>query len=179
MDITFEQACNLVGSALRGSARQEIVAEAARARNLGGALLKLRDSMRANEFKAGTHQFFLDRMIRAYDGRTRGEGFHVLHDWDGVSQQVNPDIIPVDVLHFLIEQRGTEPATTVELAILLDYYFAHVLALLTLRVWDEGDADRNLDRVHALLAELQGPGGSGQQFAAAQGRRRAKWSEGR
>ena len=120
MDITFEHACNLVGSALRGSVRQEIVAEAARARNLGGALLKLRDSMRANEFKAGAHQIFLDRMIRAYDGRTRAEGFHVLHDWDGVSQQVNPDIIPVDVLHFLIEQRGTEPATTVELAILLD-----------------------------------------------------------
>ena len=166
MDITFQQACNLVGSALRGSARQEIVAEAARARNLGGALLKLRDSMRANEFKAGAHQIFLDRMIRAYDGRTRGEGFHVLHDWDGVSQQVNPDIIPVDVLHFLIEQRGTEPATTVELAILLDYYFAHVLALLTLRVWDEGDADRNLDLVHELLAQLQGPSGSGQQFAA-------------
>lgn len=166
MDITFEQACNLVGSALRGSARQEIVAAAARATNLGAALLKLRDSMRANEFKAGAHQIFLDRMVRTYDGRTRGEGFHVLHDWDGVSQQVNPDIIPVDVLHFLIEQRGTEPATTIELAILLDYYFAHVLALLTLRVWDEGDADRNLDRVNELLTVLQGPGGSGQQFAA-------------
>jgi len=166
VEITFEHACNLVGSALRGSARQEIVAEAARARNLGGALRKLRDSMRANEFKAGANQIFLDRMIRAYDGRTRGEGFHVLHDWDGVSQQVNPDIIPVDVLHFLIEQRGTEPATTIELAILLDYYFAHVLALLTLRVWDEGDADRNLDRVDELLNQLQGPGGSGQQFAA-------------
>ena len=166
MDITFEHACNLVGSALRGSVRQEIVAEAARARDLGGALLKLRDSMRANQFKAGVHQIFLDRMIRAYDGRTRAEGFHVLHDWDGVSQQVNPDIIPVDVLHFLIEQRGTEPATTVELAILIDYYFAHLLALLTLRVWDEGDADRNLDLVDELLAQLQGPGGSGQQFAA-------------
>ena len=166
MDITFEHACNLVGSALRGSVRQEIVAEAARARDLGGALLQLRDSMRANQFKAGVHQIFLDRMIRAYDGRTRAEGFHVLHDWDGVSQQVNPDIIPVDVLHFLIEQRGTEPATTVELAILIDYYFAHLLALLTLRVWDEGDADRNLDLVDELLAQLQGPGGSGQQFAA-------------
>jgi hypothetical protein len=166
VEITFEHACNLVGSALRGSARQEIVADAARARNLGGALLRLRDSMRANEFKAGKHQVFLDRMIRAYDGRTRSEGFHILHDWDGVSQQVNPDIIPVDVLHFLIEQRGAEPVTEIELAILLDYYFAHVLALLTMRVWDDGDADANLDRLNELLVELQGPGGSGQQFAA-------------
>jgi hypothetical protein len=166
MDITFEHACQLVGSALRGSARQDIVADAVRAPNLGAALLRLRDSMRANEFKAATPPVFLDRMIRAYDGRTRAEGFHVLHDWDGVSQQVNPDIIPVDVLHFLIEQRGTEPATAIELAILLDYYFAHVLQLLSLRVWDDGDPDRNMDLVEELLVELQGPNGSGQRFAA-------------
>lgn len=166
MEITFEHACHLVGSALRGSARQEVVADAARAKNLGAALLRLRDSMRANEFKAAAQPVLLDRMIRSYDGRTRAEGFHVLHDWDGVSQQVNPDMIPVDVLHFLVEQRGPEPATTVELAILLDYYFAHVLQLLTLRVWDDGDADRNFDRVQELLDELQGPNGSGQQFAA-------------
>lgn len=166
MDITFEHACTLVGSALRGSARQEIVADAARAANLGAALLRLRDSMRANEFKAAKAPVFLDRMIRTYDGRTRAEGFHVLHDWDGVSQQVNPDIIPIDVLHFLIDQRGAEPATTIELAILLDYYFAHVLQLLTLRIWDDGDADRNLDLVDEMLVELQGPNGSGQQFAA-------------
>ena len=166
MDITFEHACHLVGSALRGSARHDIVADAVRAPNLGAALLRLRDSMRANEFKAAQPPVFLDRMIRTYDGRTRAEGFHVLHDWDGVSQQVNPDIIPVDVLHFLIEQRGQEPATAVELAILLDYYFAHVLALLTLRVWDDGDADQNFDRVQELLDELQGPNGSGQRFAS-------------
>ena len=52
MEITVDHACHLVGSALRGSARQEVVADAARAKNLGAALLRLRDSMRANEFKA-------------------------------------------------------------------------------------------------------------------------------
>lgn len=166
MEITFEHACNLVGGALRGTVRRDFVTDAAQAKTLGAALLRLRDSMRANEFKAGSHQIFLDRMITAYDGRTRGEGFHILHDWDGVSQQVNPDIIPVDVLHFLIEQRGSDPASPVELAILLDYYFMHVIALLTLRVWDEGDPDANLDRLNDVLRELQGPGGSGQQFAA-------------
>lgn len=166
MEITFEHACNLVGSALRGSVRQGIVADAARAPNLGAALLRLRDCMRANEFKSATPPIFLDRIIRVYDGRTRSEGFHVLHDWDGVSQQVNPDIIPVDVLHFLIEQRGAEPATEIELAILVDYYFMHVLQLLSLRLWDDGDADRNLDLVQQLLVDLQGPNGSGQQFSA-------------
>jgi hypothetical protein len=122
--------------------------------------------MRANQFRARGHQVFLDRAVRSYDGRTRAEGFHILHDWDGVAQQVNPDIIPVDVLHFLVEQRGHEPAGRVEPAILLDYYFMHVLSLLTMRVWDEGDPDENFARVNALLADLQGPNGSGQQFAA-------------
>ena len=35
-----------------------------------------------------------------------------------------------------------------------------------MRIWDDGDADRNLDRVEELLRELQGPSGSGQRFAA-------------
>ncbi len=166
MDIPFEQTCAILESALRGSARQDIVDEFASATSLGAALHQLRDAMRANRFRARGHQIFLDRASTAYDGRTRAEGFHILHDWDGVAQQTNPDIIPIDVLHFLAEQRGTEPAGRVELAILLDYYFMHVLALLTMRIWDEGDADDNLARVDALLAELQGPNGSGQQFAA-------------
>jgi hypothetical protein len=33
-----------------------------------------------------------------------------------------------------------------------------------LRIWDDGDPDANLDRLNALLAVLQGPGGSGQRF---------------
>ena len=165
MEITFDHACTLVGAALQGTARQEIVAELARGQDLGTGLLRLRDAMRANTFKAGAHQIFLDRVIRTFDGRTRAEGFHILHDWDGVSQQVNPDTIPVDVLHFIAAQRGTDEAGTVEAAILLDYYFMHVLALLTMRIWDDGDADANLDRLNALLAELQGPNGSGQRFA--------------
>ena len=52
------------------------------------------------------------------------------------------------------------------LSILLDYYFMHVLGLLSVRIWDEGDADANLDRVDELLRLLQGPAGSGQPFAA-------------
>ena len=82
------------------------------------------------------------------------------------SQQTNPDIIPVDVSHFLAAQRGADPASATELAILLDYYFMHVLALLTMRIWDDGDPDENLELVNGLVAEMQGPGGSGQQFAA-------------
>lgn len=166
MDIPFEQACAIVDSALEGSARREIVDDFAGAATLGAALKPLRDAMRANEFRARGHRIFLDRAVKSYDGRTRAEGFHILHDWDGVAQQSNPDIIPIDVLDFIVDQRGAEPASRAELAILLDYYFMHVLALLTMRVWDEGDPDENLARIDALLKHLQGPDGSGQRFAA-------------
>jgi hypothetical protein len=165
MDIPFAQACGLVEGALRGGARKEIVAGLS-AKTLRATLLGLRDAMRANRFRAAGQQFFLDRIMSTFDGRTRAEGFHILHDWDGVSQQTNPDIIPVDVLHFVAEQRGSDPATATEPAILLDYYFMHVLALLVMRIWDEGDPDENLERLNLMLADLQGPNGSGQQFAA-------------
>ena len=166
MDIPFDQACDIVDSALSGTARREIVDDFASAATLGAALKPLRDAMRANQFRARGRQIFLDRAITSYDGRTRAEGFHILHDWDGVAQQTNPDIIPIDVLHFVAEQRGGEAASRAEVAILLDYYFMHVLALLTMRIWDESDPDENLARIDALLTELQGPNGSGQQFAA-------------
>jgi hypothetical protein len=165
MDISFDQACGLVEAAVQGETRREIVAGLG-GKTLGESLLVLRDAMRANRFRAGGRQVFLDRALQSFDGRTRAEGFHILHDWDGVAQQTNPDIIPVDVLHFVAEQRGAEASSPIEPAILLDYYFMHVLALLTMRVWDDGDPNQNVDRLEAMLAELQGPNGSGQQFAA-------------
>jgi hypothetical protein len=165
MDITFDHACGLVGAALKGNTRREIVSGFS-ASTLGASLAALRDAMRANRFRAAGEQIFLERVLTAFDGRTRAEGFHILHDWDGVAQQTNPDIIPVDVLQFLAAQRGGDRSSALELAILLDYYFMHVLALLTMRIWDDGDPDENLARLNAMLAELQGPNGSGQQFAA-------------
>ena len=165
MDMSFDQACSLVENAVRGPVRKEIVAGLA-GKTLGSSLLALGDAMRANRFRAVGQQVFLDKVITAFDGRTRSEGFHILHDWDGVAQQTNPDIIPIDVLHFLVEQRGAEAPSQIEPAILLDYYFMHLIALLTMRVWDDGDPNENFDRLNAMLAELQGPNGSGQQFAA-------------
>ncbi len=122
--------------------------------------------MRADVWRAGGVQIDLSRAIRARDRQTRDEGFHALHDWDGVADHVNPDTIPVDVLTYLIDQRGRDPFDPVVPLVLVDYYFMHLLSLLTLRVWDEGDADANLERVDGLLHLLQGPDGSGQRFCA-------------
>lgn len=163
MDITFEQSCNLVEPALRGSVRREIV-DGLSAKTLGASLMALRDAMRANRFRAAGQQIFLDRVVTTYNGRTVADGFNVLNDWDGVRQQTNPDSIPVDVLHFLADQRGGDAASPVELAILLDYYFMHILQLLSMRVWDDGDPNENMSRIQRMLDDLQGPNGSGQQF---------------
>jgi hypothetical protein len=165
-DGTFGTACSLMEAVLQGSARQAIVADVAGAKDFGHALRRLRDRIRAHVWRAGGLEVDLARIVSSYDARTRQEGFHVLNDWDGKADRVNEDIIPVDVLHYLADRRGGEPPDEAALAILLDYYFLHVLSLFSLRVWDDGgDADERFDRLNRLLANLQGPGGSGQLFA--------------
>jgi len=162
----FVEACAVIEAALGGGARRQIVAEVSGSRHFRTALVRLRDSMRSNVWKAGTAEFPLGRIVRAFDSLTRRDGFHVMHDWDGIADRVNEDTIPVDVLNYVAEQRGAGETDAVVLSILLDYYFLHVLALLSLRIWDEGDADARLRQLGRLLDRLQGPDGSGQRFAA-------------
>ncbi len=165
MTSIFQSVCAELETALSGDARGRIVAESSEAPHLAAALGRMRESMRSNVWKSVSPAIDLERAMRKYDKRTRGDGFHALHDWDGIADKVNPETIPVDVLDYLIRERGTTPVAPAVLAILLDYYFMHILAMVALRIWDEGDADGNLDRVDRLLGLLQGSGGSGQRFA--------------
>jgi hypothetical protein len=162
----FADICDTLDAALRGSFRGEVVRQLSGSRTLGAALARLREAMRTDVWSFADARLTLALPIREYDRRTRADGFHALHDWDGVAAHVNPDTITVDVLDYIAAQRGGDAFDTVVPAVLIDYYFMHVLSLLTLRAWDEGDADANLDRVETLLQLLQGPGGSGQRFAA-------------
>jgi len=164
--VNFDAGCALVEAALTGPARREIVAEAAAAKDFGQALVRLRDHMRANVWPAPAQRINLERIVNMFDRSTRQDGFHVLHDWDGKADRVNEDTIPGDVLNYLIERRGGQAPDARALSILVDYHFFHVLALFSLRIWDEGDADANLDRLGQLLAALQGAEGSGQRFVA-------------
>jgi hypothetical protein len=155
--IPFADACDLVHAALAAGARPRLVGDLSRSRPFSRALGRLREHLRTNCF---------DRFLHAFDHRTRQEGFHALHDWDGKADEVLGDTIPVDVLTYVARLRGEQETNRCALSILLDYYYLHVLSLLALRIWDEGDADANLDRVAALLTMLQGPDGSGQPFVA-------------
>jgi hypothetical protein len=163
---SFDDACALLARALQGSARRQIVDDVAGAKDFRTALYRLRESMRTDVWPASGGDIRLNRFVAPWDSRTRQDGFHVLHDWDGKVEKVNPETIAVDVLNYIAQHRGTEPPDRAALAILLDYYFLNVLSLVSLRVWDEGDADANIDRLEELLRELQGPNGSGQLFAA-------------
>ncbi len=163
---SFASLSSTLEQILEGTIRQDIVAHAAAAPDLRQALLRLRESMRSHGWIVGARSFDSARAVEKLDRKTRQIGFHVLHDWDGIADRVNEDTIPVDVLNYLADRRGEEAADPARLAMLLDYHFMHLLGLLSVRVWDEGDADDNLDRVDALLQLLQGPHGSGQLFAA-------------
>jgi hypothetical protein len=161
----FSSVCSLVAQALSSSVRSAILDDVSASPTLGHALARLDRSLQSNAWLRGSQQINLDKPVRELDRRTRQDGFHVLHDWDGRSDRVNDQTIPSDVLRYLVEKRGAEPVDRHAVAILLDYYFLHVLTLLSVRIWDEGDADENLGRVGALLDALQGPDGSGQRFA--------------
>ena len=165
-DVSFNGACDLAGCLVAGDARRAMVANYADAPTLAAALGRLRDSFSAHAFEVDGRFVSIDRVVRTFDRETRAEGFHVLHDWDGKSDRVNESTIPVDVLDYIVRLRGGDPPDERSVAILIDYYLVHILELFSLRAWDEGDADENLDRVAALLQRLQGQDGSGQAFVS-------------
>jgi len=164
-NITFDRACAVIEAALSGTSRHEIVVGVSKSKSFSKALSHLRDGMRSHRFRAGGTSVSLNAIIQTFDQRTRQDGFHVLHDWDGTLDELNEETIPVDVLNFMMDKTVPRLSERHVLALLLDYYFLYVLALLTLRVWDEGNPNDNLDRLSRLLGDLQGSNGSGRKFA--------------
>jgi hypothetical protein len=161
----FDRVCTALEAALGGQLRRDVVEAAARHQTLGRALGPLRTAMQAHAWRGGGVGLDVASLVSDLDRRTRQEGFHVLHDWDGKADRVTANMIAVDVLEFLAAHRGAEDTDRAALAILIDYYFVYILALLAMRAWDDGRPGEDLDRVTRLLQRLQGPAGSGQKFA--------------
>lgn len=162
----FPSLCTSVREVLDGRMRRDMVAALARAESLQASLGALRQMMREHLWKASGRSVPMAAMIREADAATRRDGFHALNDWDGVADHVNPEIIPVDVLTYIRALRPDRPASTVAVAVLIDYYFFHIVSLLALRVWDTDDPSSALSEVGELLDALQSPEGSGQLFVS-------------
>ena len=169
--VPFDQFCDGLEQLLTGGARRAIVEECGAATDLGRALARLRESLRTNVGRPGGRVVDLAEAVEHHDQRTRQDGFHVLHDWDGKADRVNDDTIPVDVLDYVASRSAARRSARPQprSAILLDYYFMHLLALLSLRIWDDGDADANLDRLQRAARRAAG---RGRQRPAVRRRRR-------
>lgn len=165
--MVFDELAGQLEAILSGHLRRTFVdALGHSSRTMGDALGQLRLAMRTHTWTGEGQRVVMVKAVQACDLLTREEGFHALHDWDGIADHVNPEIIPVDVLDFVRRVRGEQAPDEAALSILVDYYFFHILSLLALRVWDTGDPDAAMGRVETLTALLQGQNGSGQPFVA-------------
>ena len=160
----FDDACAIFSSVLHGDVRRNILAEFSRTNDFGKAKEKLRVGMESNTFDSTKGPIKLSHIVKQLDHRTKDDGFNVLNDWNGETDKLNDTTIPIDLLDFMFEQTVEKSKEAVVLAVLLDYYFFYMLALLSMRVWDGGSVGNNLYRLAALLGELQGSNGSGQKF---------------
>lgn len=174
----FDEACAALDAALAGRTRAAILDEVSKAKSFDRAARRLREAMRGHRFdtSAGADALDLRRLVKRLDDLGRADGFHLLNDWDGKADRFNDDTIPVEVATFV--ERVLLPRDDADarmaLAVLLDYYFLHLVALLAMRVWDAGDVDvdvdvdanvdANVDAINRLLDRLQGEEGSGQVF---------------
>lgn len=151
---------------LSGGTRAAILDEVTRTGEFAEWLRRLRSSMAAHSFATADRPVDLSKAVRKLDNRTRQDGFRVLHSWNHATHRFMDDMVPVLMLDFFERADVSEPNERLALAILLDFYFLHLLALCSMRVWDDGDADESLDRLSGMVDALQGEGGSGHQFFA-------------
>jgi hypothetical protein len=162
--VRYDDACDVLERALRSSLRQDFVSGLLRGRDFPAALKRLRSAMQNHRFKTSAGSLELAELVETFDERARAEGFEVLKEWDQVAARSSRDDVPVLMLDYFALKSADVHRRPRALAVLLDYYFLYVLALVVMRAWDEGDANRNLDRITSLLQDLRGPMGSGQQL---------------
>jgi hypothetical protein len=154
--------CDLLDEILDSECRAGIVEGLSAGTSLTHQLRRLRSAMASHTFEGVSGRF--GPLVQELDRRTGKDGFRVLHSWNHTTHAFTDDVVPVLLLDFFERAEVPEPDSPTTLAILLDYYFMHVLALCAMRVWDTDRPDMLLDRLTLLVASLQGRQGSGHQF---------------
>jgi len=160
----FDTLCTALESVLDGEGRNDIIDRVTRGGGLKLSLRRLRASMSKHGFEGLPRDF--ERVVRRMDQRTRRDGFRVLHNWDPQTSRFTDDLVPALMIDFFERADPEDPDERVSVAILLDYYFVHLLSLAAMRAWDTDHPGAALDRVTGLLGLLQGPDGSGHRFVA-------------
>jgi hypothetical protein len=163
-EILCETTADLLEPMLAGPFRRQFVDQALARGGMGPALRHLRAAMRAHGFQAGGQAYVLKDVVDRMDRRTRSEGFRVLHSWDFRELEFSRESTPVILLDYFADIGMVEGTEREALAILLDYYFFHLLILCAMRAWDAEDPVAYLERVDGLVRLLQGPEGSGHLF---------------
>jgi hypothetical protein len=166
--IGFDEAHDVLAATLRGPARRDVVDHALAGGSFEAALKRLRSGLRAHTLPTAGAPLELRAVVQALDARSRAEGFHVLLEWEQAAGRFSRDEVPVLMLDHLAAA-GAVSDDRRALAILVDFYLLYVLGLLLMRAWDDGDPNDHFDRVSALLGDLQGPEGSGEQLAEGAG----------
>src|SRR5262245_1827983 len=112
----FDELCSQLEVLLSGVTRQNVLTAIAKSPELGKNLVRLRASMQSHEWNDGaTTTIKLGHLVSALDRKTRREGLHAMHDWDGIADHVNPDMIAIDVLNYIVSIRGDGPTDPVVL----------------------------------------------------------------
>ena len=96
----FEGACTQLETVLARDERRRVLGDLTEGLTPSRGLARVRDALRTNLRDAGGPYTALDGLVTRLDARTRRDGFHVLHDWDGAADRVNPETIAVDVASF-------------------------------------------------------------------------------
>ena len=85
----FSRACELVEAALAADERRRVIQELCARQSPSRALARVAGALRANLRDLDPKYAALDGLVTALDARTRCDGFHVLHDWDGAADRFN------------------------------------------------------------------------------------------
>ena len=130
----FDDALGRLTELFTGCFRRELVEELDGRTRGRKAFDDLIAGMRTHRWRAGARRIDLSGAIRELDDRTRRDGLHVLHDWDGLSGALSPDPIAVELTSLVAERRSAGDADPAALSMLFDYYALYLLALLSLRI---------------------------------------------